>query len=187
MDRLEAGVNSMIGAPNPVPGSKLDHDILALALKHSDMSKDPNTRVGAVITTVDGTPVSTGFNQFPRGIAHTPERLACRTTKNRRMVHAEMGALLQALREGRSTMGCRLYIACTDDSGEIWGGAPCSSNCMKHVIEAGISEVRCYPAKLKSAWNDEIAESIADMNEVGMKLTLIQKPPGLVHVRTVWA
>ena len=168
-------------------GSKWDHHFLRLALDHSDMSKDPRTRVGAVITTMDGTPRSDGFNGFPRGIADNAARLGDRDVKNRLMVHAEQNALMNALRNGVSTLGCRLFIACTDDTGEVWGGAPCASNCVKLVIQAGMVEVVCYPGKRDTQWQAEIDESIALMAEAGMRLRIVAKPPGLLHVRRITA
>ncbi len=54
-----------------------------MALLCASMSKDPRTRVGAVIVGSDLEVRSTGFNGFPRGVADTPERLQDKSTKLR--------------------------------------------------------------------------------------------------------
>src|ERR1700677_378614 len=97
-----------------------------LAVFISSWSKDPNTRVGAVIVGPDREIRSTGFNGFPRGIDDTPERLNDRDTKLKLVVHAEMNAILNGARFGTPMKGCTLYLAASDDSGVIWGGPPCS-------------------------------------------------------------
>ena len=168
---------------NDVPGAKWDHHFLGLALKHSDMSKDPRTRVGCVIVNQGRRPVSDGFNGFPRGIADTPERLHDRALKLDLMVHAEMNAILNAAASGVSLTGTILYLAATDDTGEVWGGAPCATNCMKHILQTGIVGVVSYPPKASSDWAGEIAASMSLMREVALPYREVAKPPGLRHVR----
>ena len=48
-------------------------------------------------------------------------------------VHAEVNPIMQAAREGRSTIGATLYCYC---------GTPCI-NCMKEIIQAGIKRIVC--------------------------------------------
>ena len=69
-----------------------DRYFLDLALLNAQMSKDPSTKVGAVIVGPDREVRSMGFNGFPRGIADTRERLECREVKLDLVVHAEMNA-----------------------------------------------------------------------------------------------
>ncbi len=101
---------------------------LGLARYHASASKDPSTRVGAVIVRPDRIVVASGFNGFPRGIADTDARLADRPTKYQLVVHAEMNALLQA---GWQAAGCTLYS---------WPLAPCE-RCAAHIAQAGIVRV----------------------------------------------
>ena len=91
-----------------------DQHFLQLAIDHARMSKDPSTRVGAVIVGPDREIRSSGFNGFPRGIEDTAERLADREMKLRLIVHAEMNAVLNAVRGGAQVKGCSLYLAATD-------------------------------------------------------------------------
>jgi dCMP deaminase len=119
---------------------------LEMALHNSRLSSDPATRVGAVIVDRDQAVRAMGFNGFPDGIAETPQRMANRDYKLMLTVHAEMAALMSAVRQGISLFGCTLYIAATDDSGMVWGGPPCC-RCAVHIIDAGIRRVVSFPGK----------------------------------------
>lgn len=131
-----------------------DYRFLRKALTCSEKSMDPATRVGAIIV-VRGSIVASGYNKFPFGVQETPQRLYDRDTKLKLMVHAELAAMLDAARVGVRISGGTLYLAATDDTGEVWGGPPCM-RCSTHLIEAGITRVVSYPAKLVSKWRDEL-------------------------------
>lgn len=122
------------------------------------MSKDPLTRVGAVIVGPDREVRSTGFNGLPRGIADTADRLIDRDVKIRLIVHAEINAVMNAARVGTPLLGCTLYLLATDDSRATWGGAPCT-RCTVEIIQAGIGEVVSLPFKQdkSSKWLDDVA------------------------------
>ncbi|NVD44361.1 deoxycytidylate deaminase [Qipengyuania atrilutea] len=133
-----------------------DKHFIGLALANAQMSKDPSTRVGAVIVGPDREIVSTGFNGFPRGIADTNERLCDRDTKLKIIVHAEMNAILNAARIGTALKGCTLYLAATDETGLVWGGPPCT-RCTVETIQSGISQIVSLPFKSgPSKWTDDI-------------------------------
>lgn len=140
-----------------------------LDLAQSRMSKDPSTRVGSIIVGPEREgPLCGGFNGLPRGIADTPERLNDRETKLKLIVHAEENALLTAARLGIRLLGCTLYLAATDDSGLVWGGAPCL-RCSCRVIQAGIREVVSYPFKnVPSRWAADVAEARLLLDEAGV-------------------
>lgn len=146
-----------------------DRHFLGMALYHSRLSKDPSTRVGSVIIGPDREILSGGFNGFPRGIADTQERLQDRDTKLKLVVHAEMNALLAAARTGMRLKGCTLYLACTDDSGMIWGGPPCT-RCTVEIIQVGISEVVSHPIKTTpSRWHADLETAMQLLKEAGIK------------------
>ena len=147
---------------------KWDDHFIELAVKVSQMSKDPSTRVGAVVVGLDREILSTGFNGFPRGIEDTTERLNNRDLKLSLIVHAEMNAILQAARNGVSTKGRKLYLAATDDSGKIWGGPPCT-RCTVEIIQSGISEIISRPYKGGfSRWENSLEVSSALLREAGI-------------------
>lgn len=141
---------------------------LSIAEECARMSKDPSTKVGAVIVGPDKEIRSTGFNGMPRGIADTEERLSDRETKLKLVVHAEMNAVLNAARFGVALKGCTLYLAATDDSGMVWGGPPCT-RCTVEVIQAGIRTVVSYPKKaVPSRWHEDLALAEALLQEGGI-------------------
>jgi dCMP deaminase len=108
---------------------KWDNRFLQVARLVAGWSKDPSTRVGAVIVR-NRKIVATGYNGFPPGIEDN-NRLHDRKQKYPRIVHAEMNAILQA---GHDCWGATLYLHFPH------GGVPCS-NCAKHIITAGITKV----------------------------------------------
>jgi len=145
------------------------------------MSKDPNTKVGTVITGPDREILSAGFNGFPRGIADTQERLNDRATKLQLIVHAEMNALLAAARTGMRLKGCVLYIAATDSSGLVWGGPPCT-RCTVEIIQVGISEIVSYPIKTApSKWKADLEVARNLLAEADIKYRELQVGDEAIH------
>lgn len=145
-----------------------DRHFLGLALKHSEISKDPSTRVGSIIIGPDREVRSSGFNGLPRGIADTNVRLSDRDLKLKIVVHAEMNAILNAARHGIAMKGCTLYTAATDETGMVWGGPPCT-RCTVEVIQAGIREIVSYPFKSGfSRWADDLAFARDLLDEAGV-------------------
>lgn len=145
-----------------------DKHFLQLAIDHARMSKDPSTRVGAIIVGPDREIRSSGFNGFPRGIADTPARLNDRTMKLQLIVHGEMNAILNAARVGIPLKGCALYLSATDASGAVWGGAPCT-RCTVEIIQAGIVEIVSPPMKdTPSRWRDDLVFARALLEEAGV-------------------
>jgi len=93
-----------------------------------ERSKDPSTKVGAIVVRPDKTVVSLNYNGFPKGMADTPERLNDRAEKYPRVIHAEMNALLAAT---ESLDGCTMFT---------WPLPPCD-RCAAHMIQKGITRV----------------------------------------------
>lgn len=152
-----------------------DH-FLELALLNARMSKDPSTKVGAVIVGPDREVRSMGFNGLPRGVADTPERMNDRDTKLALVVHAEMNAILNAARVGVSVKGCTLYLAATDASGLVWGGPPCT-RCTVETIQSGITAIVSHPFKdVPSRWKDDIERARDLLTEAGVAFTEVAKP-----------
>lgn len=109
---------------------KWDRRFLKLAAEVSSWSRDPSTKVGAVIVRPDNTIASLGYNGFPRGMSDSPELYADATreeVKYKRMVHAELNAILNAHGPVTGhTLYCTLF--------------PCSS-CALVIIQSGIKSV----------------------------------------------
>jgi dCMP deaminase len=147
------------------------------------MSKDPSTRVGAVIVGPDREIRSAGFNGFPRGILDSMKRLHDRDVKLRLVVHAEMNAVLAAARVGIPLKGCTMYLAATDASGEVWGGPPCV-RCTVEMIQAGITEIVSYTKRaIPSKWHAdlELAESL--LFEAGITYRTVSPCPNPILMK----
>ena len=107
--------------------NKWDKNFLELAKTVSTFSKDPSTKVGAVIVDNDNRVISIGYNGFPKGI-RDDNRLDNRDLKYDMVVHAEANALLFA---NAPVKGCTIYT---------WPFQPCS-RCASLIIQAGIQRV----------------------------------------------
>lgn len=145
--------------------SKWDHRFMRLAREISTWSKDPSSKIGAVIVNDDRRILATGYNGFPRGIEDTVERLNDREQKYPRIVHGEMNALMNALYSGVSVKDATIYV---------WG-LPVCSECTKSVIQAGIKRVvitytHLSPEKWQTQWSDM---SFPMYNEAGVSVTYI--------------
>ena len=140
--------------------TKWDHRFLDLAFTVSTWSKDPSTRVGAVIVRPDNTIASTGYNGFPMGMDDKTEYLENRDEKYSRVVHAEMNAILFA-RE--PVKGYTLYTV---------PFMPCD-RCFVHVAQAGIVRVVSEKMEGEAAerWEPSFEKVRRYAKEMGIELT----------------
>lgn len=106
---------------------KWDARFFNLAKHVSEWSKDPSTKVGAVIVNDFKQVISIGYNGFPRGIFDTDSRYSDRGVKHLFVVHAERNALDNAFTDVR---GCSMYIT----------HFPCNE-CMKSIVQRGIKRI----------------------------------------------
>lgn len=112
--------------------SNWDERFLKLAEHVSEWSKDPSTKVGAVLVTGDHLVVGLGYNGFPRGVDDSAERLNNRELKYQFVVHAEQNAILMAKEKAK---GATLYVTPSF-------AIPCVCHeCAKAAIQAGVKEV----------------------------------------------
>lgn len=115
--------------------SKWDKRYLELAREVSTWSKDPSTKVGAVLVDLAGLVVGTGYNGFPRGVSDDPERYENRELKYQLVVHAEANAIICA---GHRAKNCTLYVY------PSFMLPPVCSECCKLAIQAGVWEIVGY-------------------------------------------
>ena len=142
--------------------SKWDKRFMKLAREISTWSKDPSSKIGAVIVNDERRILATGYNGFPRGIADTEERLNDREQKYPRIVHGEMNALMNALYSGVAVKDATIYV---------WG-LPVCSECTKSVIQSGIKRVVItYPELAPEKWQiqwKEMSKPMYDEAEVSV-------------------
>lgn len=135
--------------------TKWDKRFLDLAAHVASWSKDPSTRVGAVIVDANKRVVSLGFNGFPAGV--NDEELP-RERKLLRTIHAEINAIAFA---NVSVRGCTIYVT----------HAPCA-NCTANLIQNGIAKV-VFPRPIndfKERWADHYSEAMLMLMEAGVEV-----------------
>lgn len=128
---------------------------LELATFISSWSKDPSTKVGAVITRGNRI-ISTGFNGPPQKVYDLQERLLDREVKLRITLHAEVNAILFAKQD---LSDCRIY--CTHP--------PCAL-CAAMIIQSGLKEVITPEISLEfyKRWKEDIDLSMKLFSEANI-------------------
>jgi len=122
--------------------SKWANRFMQMADLVASWSKDPSTRVGAVITEHNRI-VSLGFNGYPQGVSDSAN-IDRREVKLLKTLHAEENAILYAKRDLK---GCEIWVT----------HFPCP-NCAAKIIQTGINAVHS-PAPSEdflSRWEDKI-------------------------------
>jgi dCMP deaminase len=133
---------------------KWDIRFLDLAKLVSGWSKDPSTKIGAVITDEDNRVVSIGYNGFPKKL-NDDERLCDRETKYKMIIHGEMNAILFA---NRSLNNCILYT---------YPFMPCP-RCTSMVIQTGIKRIVSYK-NTNERWEEEFKLSLSLFKEANIE------------------
>jgi dCMP deaminase len=135
--------------------------VLGMAKKVASWSKDNSTKVGAVITTPDGSPVSWGFNGPPMGIDDdVPERQE-RPLKYKWVCHAERNAMDLASRADLT--GCVMFVTFS----------PCSE-CAKSIIQRKIAKVvvdeEFTAEKMPERWQEDMKVAVEMLEEAGVEI-----------------
>lgn len=144
---------------------KWDRFFLGMADYVSRASKDPSTKVGAVIARDDMTVASVGYNGFPRGMDDHDHLYADREVKYSRVVHAEMNAILNA---HGSVKGCTLYTSALP---------PCD-RCAVFVVQAGIIRVvyENPAAEIAERWAASLSKTRAIFREARIPMVGLDLP-----------
>jgi dCMP deaminase len=146
-----------------VNSNKWDKRFMEMAEVISSWSKDPSSKIGAVIVNSERRILATGYNGFPRGINDTEKRLNDRDEKYPRIIHAEMNALMNALYNGVSVKDATLYVH----------GLPVCPACAKCIIQAGIKRVVTNDKTNKGCWEEVFnAQSFPMFQEAGVEVTI---------------
>lgn len=135
-----------------------DEYFMSMAILSSKRSKDPNTKVGACIVSMDKKVLSVGYNGMPIGIddkkipwGREGEEL---DTKYPYVCHAELNAILNS---DRNLHNSRIYVTLF----------PCNE-CAKALIQAGIKEVVYLNDKYRDTNSGIASRRLLDM--AGVKI-----------------
>jgi dCMP deaminase len=141
---------------------KWDKRFLDLAHHVAEWSRDPSTKVGAVIVRPNKTVASLGFNGFPRGVVDAPERYFEREVKYAMVVHAEPNAILMAQ---EPLDHYTLYTT----------HFPCAQ-CAASIIQSGITDViTMHPSeRMKERWGDSFIYAKQMFTEAGVVYSMYQ-------------
>lgn len=133
--------------------------ILGLAKTVASWSKDRSTKVGAVITSPDGRPISWGFNGFPMGVDDNDDSRHQRPVKYQYTCHAEKNAL--DLAPGPVSGGVMFVTL-----------SPCTG-CARSIIQRRISTVVVDHAgsvdHCPDHWKEDLILARSMMLEAGVK------------------
>jgi len=136
-----------------------DQMFLAIAKEAAKRSKDPSTKVGAVIVGPDNEVRSIGYNCFPRGVDDgAPGRLE-RPLKYLWIEHGERNAVYNAARVGTSLKGCRMYVS--------W--LPCA-DCARAIIQSGICELVIEDLSIPDRWRENFVVSLVMLREAQIRI-----------------
>lgn len=138
---------------------KWDVRFCELAKFVSEWSKDPRSKVGAVVCSGRGGDISIGYNGFPMGVEDSAERLDDQEVKLELVVHAEQNALIAA---GTRAQGSTIYV---------WG-KPICARCAGAIIQAGVKRVVALSPEFgeqTSKWAKSGKYAVQMFEEVGIK------------------
>jgi len=146
---------------NPLDTVRLQQWAVGMAAHVALLSKDPSTKVGAVIFDEKRRVISTGYNGFARGVEDYEDRLVDRDIKLKLTLHAEKNAILFAT---KALEGCTIVVT-----------HPCCSQCAAMVVQAGIRHVLFPQPSLGFAtrWADDLRLTNQQFLEAGVTVTEI--------------
>jgi len=128
------------------------------------LSKDPSTKVGAVLVNYDHNKEFLGYNGFPRGVDDDPARYDNRELKYKMVVHAEVNAILKA---GFYSKGGTLYVY------PAFSLPPICNECVKYAIQSGVKEIVGFvptpeDAERAKRWQESIDIARTMCDEAGV-------------------
>lgn len=133
---------------------------MELARLVASWSKDPSSKIGAVIVDSFNRVISTGYNGFPVGVDDSDERLKNRDIKYKMILHAEENAIMFSKQNLR---GCSLYVT----------NIPPCSHCAALIIQSGIKNVYAPKCDIPERWKSSIELTKQMFKEAGVSLNLI--------------
>ena len=140
----------------PLDTEKLEAWAIELAQHVAKLSKDPSTKVGAVIFDAKRRFVSAGYNGLPRGVEDRPERLENRDMKYLMVRHAEANAIS--------------FATAPLEGATLVATHACCSHCAGAAIQAGVAHV-VWPKpdpEFAMRWGDSLALTRQMFKEAGV-------------------
>ncbi len=128
----------------------------------SNWSRDPSTKIGAVITDKDHRIISTGYNGFAKGVDDYAERYLDRETKYKMILHAEENAIMFAKQR---LDDCEIFIT----------KLPPCAHCAALIIQSGIKNVYMQDIEIPDRWMQSFNLTQKMFSEAGVNLHIVQQ------------
>ena len=152
-----------------ITSEKWSGRMLKLAHQVASWSKDQSTKVGAFITTPDGTPLSWGYNGMARGIDDSiPERHE-RPTKYKWMCHAERNALDLAQTTVSGGIMFVTHSVCT----------ACAQAIIQNRISTVVIDRNNSVYKMPPHWHEDMAIAVEMLEEAGVNIIHADPDPSV--------
>ena len=126
----------------PLSSMTWDEYFMHIATTVSIRSKDPITKVGAVLVNSDQHIVGTGYNGMPKGV---DEALLWQADKHKMVLHAEQNCIAHATSNAKGTT---MYVTMY----------PCTS-CAKLLVAAGVTRIVYSDTKYFNSDTAELFDS----------------------------
>lgn len=149
--------------------AKWDKRFLEMADLVGSWSKDPSSKIGAVLIRPDRTVASVGFNGFPRGLSDREDLYANRDYKIATVRHAEENAI--GFAKDQSLEGHTLYVS----------GLPPCCNCASEIIQQGIARVVARHNMVPTRWVQNMSWAAENLIDAGVILHTYDGHTGLFH------
>lgn len=140
-----------------------------LAQAHAVLSKDPATKVAALILGPYGEIRASGYNGAPRGCHADEDERKHRPLKYIWFSHAESNAIANAARAGTNVDECTIVVT----------HPPCME-CAKLLVQAGIKRVvtRVEPltgdSDFSKRWRESMRNTVALFDECGVEFIAVE-------------
>lgn len=141
---------------------KWDRRWLEAAKLFGTWSKDPSSKIGAVIVGHKGQIVSQGYNGFPRLLPDEESLLNNRDEKYKRTIHAELNAIFNSIYNNASPVGCTIYVS----------GLPICHVCADYIIQTGILRV-VMDSSVDGRWAESGNLALEKFEAAGISVTFI--------------
>lgn len=150
-----------------VTNNKWAGRLLKMAKDVASWSKDDSTKVGAVITSASGKPISWGFNGLPMGINDdVPERHE-RPNKYKWYAHAEQNAIDLASGDLEGTVMFVTFSPCST----------CARSIIQNKIKTIVVDANYTPDKMPERWQEDIMVSMEMLTEAGVHIRFAYPDP----------
>jgi dCMP deaminase len=156
-------MTSTAAVPAPTPQEVWDQRFLSMAKFVSDWSKDPSTKVGAVVVTPENVVASVGYNGFAQAMPDHEHHYENREEKYSRIVHSETNAIVLARKDVRDHT---IYVTLP----------PCD-RCAVTIIQSGIKRVVCPDAikgDAEKRWKEAFEKARQYFEESGVKFDKVK-------------